>query len=276
MNKYNGNESKGSFPNHNNRCDEAKTLQVHCNNLNLGGGYYLPVALADVEFQALVEAEIELPTCAREIKNVRRNVSLTQCEAIRSITFGGFYSTINVFVSGVIHKNIQYVEDCDGYVRDYSVDVPFSCNQAVRVPFFDTPRAELSQKSTATGEKIFIDKKGHHGDPEKSGGVTFEYYNEPIECRLLFSAVNDLDLYKDYNRRGNFDKITEKAEVVLIFKLLQSRQFPFFPCGEEGAAQTGGELSQNQVAESAQLPGETPQDENAAERINNIIKRLGY
>ncbi|MGV2620480.1 UNVERIFIED_CONTAM: hypothetical protein N8J90_04805 [Halobacillus marinus] len=213
-------------------CDIAETVSVNCNSEGFGGGFFLPVVLRDVELQALVESEITLPTAAREIKNVRRNVYLTQCKAIPSIATE---ASVNVFVSGYIHKNIQYVEECSGYLQDYSVEVPFSCNQTVEIENF--PTQFFSEKSTSTGERIFVDKKGMGGDHCVSGGLTFEYYNEPIECRLLFSAVNDIDLYKHVDKWGRFCKIVEKAEVLLIFRLIQSQQFDELPDGEEPGAQ---------------------------------------
>ena len=132
MKNHNNNYSNQQFRQ---TCDLANTTQVDCNSTSLpGGNAFIPVVLGDVELQALVESEYTLPTPAREIKSVRRNVSLNQCRAIASsIPSRGFFSQVKVFVSGVIHKNIQYVEDCNGYVRDYSVEVPFSCNQSLFV-----------------------------------------------------------------------------------------------------------------------------------------------
>lgn len=214
------------------KCDVADTIRVDCNSeSHFGGIAFIPIVLKDVELQALVESKITLPTPAREIKNVRRNVSITECKAIPSVANP---CELKVFVGGKIHKNIQYVEDCSGFVRDFSVNVPFNCNQAVKVDnCFWTVSEKFSFKSTLTGERIFIDKKGHAADPYQSGGLTFEFYNEPIECRLLFSLVNDLDIHKNFDKRGRFKVIIEKAEVVLVFKLLQSQQVFKFPHGTE-------------------------------------------
>lgn len=209
------------------KCDQAKTLRVDCdNNSYPPDGKKLkypvvdvPVPLAEVEVQAEVEADIYLPTAAREIKHMRRNVSLKQCKAIRSKMDP---HKVKLFITGVVHKNIQYVESCSGNVKDYSVDVPFSCNQSVYVKNY--PDYEnLSQKNTVY-ERRFIDKHGMGADNCTGGAYTYEYYNEPIECKLLFSFVNDLDLYKDHDAWGRFSRITEKMEVGLFIKLLQEQQ----------------------------------------------------
>jgi hypothetical protein len=209
------------------QCDEAKTIRVDCDS----DSFYpngntlkypvadIPVVLSEVELQVEVESDIYLPTAAKEIKHMRRNVSLTQCKAIRSKMD---YKKVKLYISGIVHKNIQYVEQCSGILRDYSVDVPFTCSQSVHVhnyPDFE----HLSQKN-AVYERRFIDKKGHGADRCTSGAFTYEYYNEPIECKLLASFVNDLDLFKDFDNWGRFSKITEKAEVGLFFKLLQKQQ----------------------------------------------------
>jgi hypothetical protein len=209
------------------QCDEAKTIRVDCDNESFqphGNKLKfpvadIPVALAEVELQVVVESDIYLPTAAKEIKHMRRNVSLTQCKAIRSAMD---YKKVKLFISGVVHKNIQYVEQCSGMLKDYSVDVPFTCSQAVKV--FNKPDFEHLSQKNAVNERRFIDKKGHGADRCTSGAFTYEYYNEPIECKLLASFVNDLDLFKDFDNWGRFSRITEKMEVGLFLKLLQKQQ----------------------------------------------------
>lgn len=250
-------------------CDEADTKRVDCNSF--GYNYYptalIPIVLSDVELQALVESEITLPTPAKEIKNIRRNVSITQCKAIPSVLTP---YEVKVFVTGKIHKNIQYVEECSGYVRDYSVNVPFSCNHSVYVS--RTVKERFSKKSTLTNERIFIDDIGHGADNSQTGGRSFEWFNEPIECKLVFSAVNDLDLHKNIDGSGRFTKIIEKAEVVLLFLLLQSQQVPYYShfgadCDQKGEA---GHYAKKPA--KPQIQGMNEQT--IEERIKTILKRI--
>ncbi len=223
-------------------CDTAKTLRVDCDSNSYpptGTDLIIPVADIDVSLgvvnlQVDVESDIDLPTPAREIKNMKRNVSLTQCKAIISSmpdaqypSAAGYscvdgYTIVKLFVSGIVHKNIQYVDQCSGFMRDFSVDVPFTCIQRVKV--FNPPSEELLSNKNAISERRFIDKKGHGADRCTSGAFTEEYYNEPIKCKLLYSFVNDIDLYKDFDNWGRFSRITEKMEVGLRIKLLQKQQ----------------------------------------------------
>ncbi|WP_017473052.1 CsxC family protein [Amphibacillus jilinensis] len=255
---------------------EAKTTRVDCDSASyFGGNAYIPVVLADAELQALVESEIKLPSQAREIKSIKRNVHITQCKAIPSVIPGrGFFPEVKVFVSGYVHKNIQYVDDYKGYVHDYAVNVPFSCNQSFRV--FRSPEEQFSQKSTISNERIYLDKKGHGADHHVSGGASYEFYNEPIECKLLFSVVNDLDLHKDVDQYGRFHKIVEKAEVVLFFKLYQKQQ-TFLPLGGFGSPAnqpTEGKVKDEKPDSKAQATKKEQDYESAKERIKAIVARI--
>ena len=190
----------------------------------------VPVVLAEVELFANVEADIHLPTPAKEIKVIRKNISLKQCES----HIDRFRDNIaKVYVTGVVHKNIQYVESCSGYVKDYSVDVPFSFNQEVEI--YNPAQQDYSNKSSLTEEYRYLDKSKHGATRCKTGSFTFEYYNEPIECKLLYSDIFELDIMKDFDRFGRFNKVTEKMEIFLALKLLQTQQFdpryyePFTP-----------------------------------------------
>ena len=88
------------------------------------------VPLADFELEVDVEADIDLPTPAREIKSVRKNVTLKQCRAVPSSQSP---KIVKVFITGVLHKNIQFIEECSGFVRDHSVDVVFTTIKRVKL-----------------------------------------------------------------------------------------------------------------------------------------------
>lgn len=257
------------------KCDTAKTLRVDCDNTPYSPyGNYLyypvidvPAVLAEVELQADVEADIHLPTAAREIKHMRRNVSLKQCKAIRSEID---YGKVKLFITGVVHKNIQYVEDCSGFLKDYSVDVPFTCSQSVYV--YNYPDyEELSQKNTVY-ERRFIDDKGHGADRCTSGAFTYENYNEPIECKLVASFVNDIDLYKDFDVWGRFERITEKMEVGLFFKLLQTQQVNY-RYGHGGGASAEGEEESSSSSSSSLISRPQDAKQTMKERISKMINR---
>jgi hypothetical protein len=189
-------------------------------------GEEITAVLADVELQTLVEADIKLPTFASAIKHIKKNVRLTQCKALPAT---GNPGAVKLFVEGFVHKNIQYVEDCSGVVKDYSVNVPFRCYQQVAVdiaPVF--PFGEFSQKGNIF-ERRELDKDGMGADRCTMGSLTFEVFTEPIKCKLLFAAVNQWDILENFDNWGRFNHITEKMEVFLIIKLTQKNQGDITP-----------------------------------------------
>ncbi|MCT8138283.1 hypothetical protein H1D32_11295 [Anaerobacillus sp. CMMVII] len=224
------------------------------------------VPLVDVLLQVDVEADIHLPFPAREIKNIRKNISLTQCKAIPS-----FYDpteTVKLFITGVIHKNIQYVDSNSGFVRDYSTDVPFKCVQSVTLEnplFFPIEGFEYSVKNSVL-ERRQLAKDGHGADRCESGSLTFEIYNEPIKCKLLASSVKSHDIYKDFDNWGRFNRFTEKSEVLLLVKLIQKQQISTALGNAGAAAEPGTEAG----AANAGAPTENP----ALEKLRRIFGRM--
>jgi hypothetical protein len=206
-------------------CDTVKSKSLFCDSeqFALPGTLEERVVLGDVLIQTLAEAHINLPTFASDIKHIRKNVSLTQCKAL-PVT--GNPNFVKLFVEGIVHKNIQYVEDCSGVVKDYSVNVPFSCFQQVQLasPLL-FPFGEFSVKNNVL-ERRELAKDGMGADRCNFGSLTFEINNEPIKCKLLASAVNQWDILQNFDNWGRFDEITEKMEVILVIKLTQLQQDP--------------------------------------------------
>jgi hypothetical protein len=188
------------------------------------------VTLADFELEIDVEADVHLPRPAREIKSIRKNVTLKQCKAVPSSQSA---QVVKLFITGVLHKNIQYVEDCSGVVKDYSTDITFTTIKKVELanPFvnpFGHYDIEFSQKASVS-EYRELAKDGHGANPCISGSETFETFNEPIECKLLGTKIREIDLFKHFDNWGRFSTITEKAEIRLFLRLSQMQKIVFDP-----------------------------------------------
>jgi|tagenome__1003787_1003787.scaffolds.fasta_scaffold20557267_2 hypothetical protein len=186
------------------------------------------VPLAEFELEVDVEADVHLPTPAREIKSVRKNVSVKQCKAVPSSQSP---KIVKVFITGVLHKNIQYIEECSGFVRDHSTDVVFTTIKRVKLKNpvrnpFGQPDIEFSQK-TSVAEYREIDKDGHGANQCVTGSETFETFNEPIECKILGTTIREFDLLKDQDQWGRFSTITEKAEIRIFLRLSQQQKVVF-------------------------------------------------
>ncbi len=204
---------------------EAKSKSLHCESEQFAevGALEETVVLGDVLIQTLTEADFHLPTYASAIKHIEKNVRLTQCKAL-PVPGNPFF--VKLFIEGFVHKNIQFVEDGYGVVKDFSIDVPFRCFQQVElanpVVF---PFGEFSVKSNVL-QRRELAKDGMGADRCNFGSLTFEINNEPIKCKLLASAVNQWDITHNFDSYGRFNQITEKMEIILVIKLTQKQQDP--------------------------------------------------
>jgi hypothetical protein len=206
-------------------CDSAKSETLFCEAEQFAevGAIEETVVLGDVLIQTLTEADFYLPSYASDIKQIRKNVKLTQCKALPVFENP---NVVKLFVEGYVHKNIQYVEDCYGVVKDYSINVPFKCYQQVQLANpLAFPFGEFSVKNNVL-ERRELASDGMGADRCTFGSLTFEINNEPVKCKLLASAVNQWDIIKNFDNWGRFNKITEKMEVILVLKLTQKQQDP--------------------------------------------------
>ncbi|MGD7022335.1 hypothetical protein ACQCVK_07075 [Rossellomorea vietnamensis] len=78
---------KYSFPGHSKKkhCQKAKVKDVSCQagSYNVPGGTYVPVILAYVNLEKDIASHVTLPSPAKEIKSIKKNVSLKQCEVLK-------------------------------------------------------------------------------------------------------------------------------------------------------------------------------------------------
>lgn len=210
--------------------DKAKTHDTFCNVDELQyidpRNFERTVALTDANISARVEADIKLPTYANDIKHIRKNVHLTQCQVIpventTDTLPPNQTNLLDVYVEGYVHKNIQYSEGPEGYVKDYSVNVPFKCYERIELPTFNTVLIANSQKSNQIQEIRVTDDAGMGADRCEFGSVTFENFNYPVECKLLRARVSQRDFTENFNTWGQFNKITEKMAIDFVLRLTQ-------------------------------------------------------
>ncbi|WP_286230262.1 CsxC family protein [Neobacillus mesonae] len=213
-------------------CDTAKTHDHFCTATVTAGTFTeVEKIIGDVTINTNVEADICLPSSAYEIKNIRKNVYITQCKAIPVTPAPGAttVTAANLFIEGYVHKNIQYSEGCDGYLKDYSINIPFKCYQPVGVT--GTALAPIfvrgfSQKSSEVQEIREIAPDGMGSDRCSFGSRHFENFNEPIKCRILNDTILEMDFPHDFDRWGNFRRLTEKMTLTFTVRLTQVQRNP--------------------------------------------------
>jgi len=208
--------------------DKAKTHDHFCTVGGLENQRLIErtVLLADAPISTRLEADIKLPTYANDIKSIRKNVHLTQCQVIpvdptETAIPEGETNLLDVYMEGYVHKNIQYSEGSKGYVKDYSVNVPFKCYERVELNPRNTANIAISQKSNQIQEVRVTDKAGMGADRCEYGSVTFENFNRPVECHLLRARCSQRDFSENFNIWGQFNKITEKLTIDFVVRLTQ-------------------------------------------------------
>lgn len=209
-------------------CDTAKTQDHFCmvgTPINLQD-FERNVIIADIPITTNVEADIRLPHSAREIKQIRKNVQLTQCKAIPienpNHPGAGIANAVNLFIEGFVHKNIQFSDSCNGFIRDFSVNVPFKCFQTIsNLPDIDFC---FSQKNNQISEIREMAADGMGSDRCSFGSETFEVFNQPVKCKLLRAKVLQMDFPHDFDNFGNFNKLTEKVTIDLVVRLTQEQR----------------------------------------------------
>lgn len=200
--------------------ENARSLFTDVNELN-NNDLEITRVLQEVDIQSMTEAEFHLPTFAREIKSIRKNVRLTQCRAIP--VKGSNRFKVKLFVEGFVHKNIQYTEDGYGTLKDYSIDIPFKAYHVVDLKNQYT-HIDFSSKNNNNMEYRELADDGFGADRCEFGSLTTEFYNEPIQCKILQSEVIQLDIVSNFDNWGRFNKITEKMDINLRVKLTQLQQ----------------------------------------------------
>ncbi|WP_442599211.1 CsxC family protein [Neobacillus sp. D3-1R] len=205
---------------------DSEFTAVGLPNTGLPAGTLQDVVLQNFELEVDVEDDFHLPTPAREIKWIKKNISLKQCRAVPSDQ-SPIGMVVKLFLTGILHKNIQYVEQCSGFVRDFSVDIPFTTIK--RVPLITPFRNPAGTTGIAFSQKASFNEYRELGDDQHSanrcvtGSRTFEYFTDPIECKILNTIITEIDLLKDFDSFGRFSRVTEKVEIRLFLRLTQNQ-----------------------------------------------------
>ena len=219
---------------------DCTNTPVQITALRTGAIAKIPVVLAELTLQLNIDAIIDLPEYAKEIKNIKKHIKITQCLLLQD--------TNMLFIKGFIRKNIEYAtgkcsnaQGICGDIRHCTVDVPFSCttpvtfNGILPLPVVPSTTSEFSyfKKQNLRGHGFA--EKDHllSSDMSEFNQISTEYYNELPYCELVSSRIVEFDEYLNPVYPSNtyvpvgekkFKSIEEKAVVSITVKLLQNRQ----------------------------------------------------
>ncbi|MGM7719629.1 CsxC family protein [Metabacillus sp. Hm71] len=201
----------------------------------------VPVVLAELTLQVNVDAFIDFPEPVLEIKDIKKQVKLTQCRLL--------LPTNKLFVKGFVRKNIQYASPSKDIeqntsksiasdIHSYTVDIPFHCVTEIK-DFLACPvMPEVNKRQEFD---FFVSKSLPSGFPEKDELLTSDlsqfhqessqFYNEIPFCELINSKIIEWDEAIDRVHlpnapigEGYFTKIEEKMVVDITLKVLQNQQ----------------------------------------------------
>ncbi len=244
--------------------DSAKTAKAKCVNVtanNLadcvnepvpidalltGAVVKVPIVLAELNLQINVDAIIDLPEPALELKDVGKNLKITQCLLLQD--------TNMLFVKGFVRKNLDYStrgncfnkEGVCGDIRHCTVDVPFNCTTPV---FFNGIEPLMPISGTAEEFAYFRSKdirgpefseksKLLSSDITEFNQISTEFFNELPFCELISSRIIEFNEYLNPTaphsiiipfEEKEFCSIEEKMVIFLTVKVLQNRQLAVPP-----------------------------------------------
>ncbi|MBI6875547.1 CsxC family protein [Clostridium aciditolerans] len=252
-----------SHHDHDEHCDScrAKIINTHtgcqCSNKKVvpktiaPGAFVgkIPIVLAETTITIPVISNIKLEHKALEIKNINKNLYVTQCHLMETTPCA---TTGTLFIEGFVRKNIQYATvDCvdhngetiSGGIKHTTVRIPFSCTTTVtflqkpvlRGPIFaETPAVtQVEFLGEFANRKDICAEPTQGSDPCQKGFVHHEIFNEPIFCELIKATIQEDDFTKcpkpivsncKTNLERTFNSIEEKMLISLTLKVLQKQQ----------------------------------------------------
>ncbi len=195
----------------------------------------VPIVLAEPTLQIVVESDISLYPPATEIKRVKKHVFLDQVKLVpvRFARIGAtdFFTVTRakLFVSGHIHKNIEYASvDCNAPLQDRIAKVPFSgfAELGATIPFLSPPILGISENAEANflNEKTQMDAR-----LDKYFFQNLVKYNEQPYGELVAANFFELDFspHSKYHD-GSFNTLREKIVLDLTVKVLQVQQVSIY------------------------------------------------
>ena len=201
----------------------------------------VPVVLTECTVTIAVESFLKLEDVISEIKHIRKNVYLSQCELIQS-SEDCKANTGTLFLDGFINSDIEYAtkvhndegEPCSK-VKHVTVNVPFKCTTIAMFKTYPKFKQSTYQDETEilqTSIKVF-DASGENitgRDMREQSFKIFEFFNEKVFCELISAEIlessileSPIDKECKIPLEQGFHDIAEKVVLLLTIKLLQNQ-----------------------------------------------------
>ena len=177
----------------------------------------IPVTLAELSVRFFVNAIIDLPEPALEIRDIKKNLKITQCKLLQPSNV--------LFIKGFIRKNIDYstatcsnLEGVCGEIHHCTIDVPFESTTTICF--------------TKQPDDLCYNRIGEFGHPGNNS-LSLDFCNQSPFCDLLYSQITEFDEFTNHVRPDNLDlpfkesfftQFEEKMVIDLGIRVLQNQQ----------------------------------------------------
>ncbi|MCB2289729.1 hypothetical protein LGK97_08120 [Clostridium sp. CS001] len=201
----------------------------------------VPVVLIECTVEIAVESSLKLEDAILEIKNIKKNVYLSQCQLIQSSEDYNS-NTGMIFLDGFIKSDIEYTTKVHnhegglyGEVKYVTVKVPFKCTTVAMFKTYPQFRHSTNQdkmKILETSIKVYDDCGGEitGRDMREQSFKILEVFNEKVFCELISAEIiessileNPIDEECKITLQQGFHHIAEKVVLLLTIKLLQNQ-----------------------------------------------------
>lgn len=221
---------------------DCMNTPVTINALRAGAIIKVPVVLAELELQLSIDAMIDLPMPALEVKNIRKDIKIMECLLL--------HDTHTLFIKGAVRKTIEYsyspvfnYKGLSDSIRQCTVELPFGGTTSVS---FNGIQPVLSIPSNLTEFECHSKQDSRiptclKTEPALSecsmrNQISTKYYNELPYCELVSSKIVEHDRFLKHIQADRLvDKIPrikgieEKLALYLTIKILQNCQIAIPP-----------------------------------------------
>ncbi|NDI36163.1 CsxC family protein [Chengkuizengella sediminis] len=186
--------------------------------------FKLDIVLGTLNCQIDIEADIKLDVPALDIKDIDKEVCVTQSEFIEvSSPIANCAITGKLFLGGYVRKNIRYAsvesvtdDGVCGKIRHCTANIPFNCAIPVE-GIFPTNNHNEREAMSFHGRKL-----------TQFDQSFWQPLNAPVECEINSVNINERDLFSNRTalshgpkNEGAFTQIREKMVVSLNITLTQ-------------------------------------------------------
>ncbi|GAA0178824.1 hypothetical protein SH2C18_18110 [Clostridium sediminicola] len=183
-----------------------------------------------------VKSFIKLEKCAEDIKDIDKDVCITQCTLCPIHTPYMEYKWVKyqLFLEGYVKKNIRYsYPTCEaegkrgcvsGKVLFTTCKIPFECSTTIILPNSCKKNLPSFQEKFET-----LDKTKLCRDYDQQHLMNYENFVEVPYCELVNSVISECDFVKTPRVEGKFKKLEEKMVVSVTLRVLQNEEMCIKP-----------------------------------------------